>query len=178
MTPEARVLAEAFIDDPLMAYFWPEPKRRQRALPLFWHSRVEARRRAGIVDTASDGEGVTTVLLWERPGCSVPMAEPVSLIRALGAAAPRALAASRRIESLRPATPHLYLAVGAALPRARGKGVTSRLVRARIDAADIDVFVVATNPVSAAMAEHAGFHTTQELVLENGATLRGMLRPA
>lgn len=166
------------MDDPLMAYFWPEPERRRRALPFFWHPRVEARRRAGFVDTASDSEGVTTVLLWERPGRHVPMSKPFSLIRALGSATPRALAASRRIESLRPATPHLYLAVGAALPRARGKGVTSELVRARIDSSEIDVFVVATNPTSAAMAEHAGFRTTRELVLNNGATLRGMLRPA
>ncbi|MFI1913813.1 hypothetical protein [Nocardia sp. NPDC020380] len=177
MTPEASVLAEAFMDDPLMAYFWPEPERRRLALPLFWHSRVEARRRAGIVDTASDSGGVTTVLLWERPGHAVPIAKPYSLIRALGSAAPRALAASRRIASLRPATPHLYLAVGAALPRARGKGVTAELVRARIDGNNIDVFMVATNPTSAAMAEHAGFHRTQEMVLGNGATLWGMLRP-
>ncbi|MEV6769308.1 hypothetical protein AB0N05_11860 [Nocardia sp. NPDC051030] len=178
MTPEARVLAEAFMDDPLMAYFWPEPERRRQALPLFWHSRVEARRRGGIVDTASDSEGVTTVLLWERSGVRVPMAKPLSLIRALGSAAPRALITSRRIESLRPTTPHLYLAVGAAVPRARGKGLTSEMVRARIDNADTDVFVVATNPTSAAMAEHAGFRETQNLVLGNGTTLRGMLRPA
>lgn len=166
------------MDDPLIVYFWPEVERRRRALPLFWDSRVEARRRAGIVDTASDGEGMTTVLLWERPGRRVPMAKPFGLIRALGSAAPRALAASRRIESLRPATPHLYLAVGAALPRARGKGVTAELVRARIDRSDVDVFVVATNPVSAAMAEHGGFRMTRELVLGNGARLRGMVRPA
>ncbi|MFI9506892.1 hypothetical protein [Nocardia sp. NPDC052566] len=178
MTPEALVLAEAFADDPLMTYFWPRVERRRRALPLFWESRVEARRRGGIVDTVSDGEGVVGVVLWELPGVASPMARPFSLIRALGAAAPRAVAASRRIEGLRPETPHLYLAVGGRLPRARGKGLVSELVAARLEASDTDIFVVATNPMSAALAQRLGFQPTNELVLDDGVIMKGMLRKA
>ncbi|MFI6043972.1 hypothetical protein ACIA8C_20245 [Nocardia sp. NPDC051321] len=176
MTPEARVLAEAFMDDPLMAYFWPEPDRRRRALPHFWHSRVEARRRKGFVDTASDGGEIVSVVLWEKPGVVSPMAKPLSLIRALGSAIPRALAVSRRIESLRPDSPHLYLACGGALPTARGKGLTSNLVKARIDASDTDIFVIATNETSVILAEHGGFRSTGELVIGRDTVLTGMLR--
>lgn len=162
------------MNDPLMAYFWPDAARRVRALPLFWHARVEARRRAGIVDTVSDGDGLAAVVLWEQPGISPPMAKPFSLIRSLGVAAPRALAASGRIEKLRPATPHLYVAVAATAARARGKRLVSELLRARIAAADSDVFAVATNPASVAVAEHMGFRATGDLPI-GAAVLRGML---
>lgn len=174
MTPEVQLLVEAFADDPLMSYFWPDPVRRRRALPLFWHSRVEARRRAGIVDSVADEQGVRALVLWERPGVTPPMAEPLSLIRALGTAAPRALAASRRIEALRPHTPHLYLAAAATAPRARGQGIGSELVRDRIKAAAADVFAVTTNANSANIAEHMGFVPTGEVVIGE-AVLRGML---
>ncbi len=118
VTPEARVLAEAFADDPLMTFFWPDPDRRRRALPYFWHSRVESRRRKGIVDTASDDTGIVSVVLWDLPGTPTPIAKPLSMIRALGGATPRALATSRKIEGLRPKHPHLYLACGGTLPHA------------------------------------------------------------
>ncbi|WP_280446198.1 hypothetical protein [Nocardia brasiliensis] len=176
MTPEARVLAEAFADDPLMTFFWPDPDRRRRALPYFWHSRVEARRRKGIVDTASDDTGIVSVVLWDLPGVATPMTKPLSLIRALGRAAPRALATSRQIEGLRPKHPHLYLACGGTLPHARAKGVTAQLVRARTVASRVDVFVIATNDFSATLAEHDGFRPTGELVVAQHVVLRGMLR--
>ncbi|MFC9435196.1 hypothetical protein [Nocardia sp. NPDC057030] len=176
MTPEARVLAEAFLDDPLMTYFWPDPARRRRALPRFWHSRVEARRRHGFVDTASDGDEVVSVVLWERAGVVSPMAKPFSLLRSLGVALPRALAVSRRLDSLRPRTPHLYLACGGALPAARGRGLTASLVRARIDASDADVFLIATNETSVVLAEHGGFRPTSEVVIDRHTVLTGMLR--
>lgn len=164
------------MDDPLMAYFWPDPARRRRALPHFWHSRVEARRRNGFVDTASDGDEIASVVLWERAGVVSPMAEPFSLIRALGAAIPRALAVSRRLDSLRPETPHLYLACGGALPAARGKGLTANMVRARIDRSDVDIFLIATNETSVVLAEYGGFRPTSELVVNRDTVLKGMLR--
>ncbi|MFI5776670.1 hypothetical protein [Nocardia sp. NPDC051570] len=176
MTPEARILAEAFMDDPLMTYFWPRPERRQRALPHFWHSRVESRRRYGIVDTTSDNDGLVSVVLWERAGVTTPIAKPFSLFRALGTALPRALAASRQIESLRPRTPHLYIAAGGTLPRAHGKGLISELVTSRIETSDVDVFLVATNPKSAALGEHLGFRTTKELTIGDHTVMKAMLR--
>lgn len=174
MTAESRLLAEAFADDALMSYFWPDPVRRARALPLFWSSRVEARRRAGIVESAGDAEGLAALVLWEKPGVTPPMAEPLSLIRGLGTAIPRALAASRRIEELRPKTPHLYIAVAASLPRARGKGLVSELLKPHIEGSDVDVFAVTTNPTSAAITKHMGFEVTGELVIGD-AVLRGAL---
>ncbi len=104
------------------------------------------------------------------------MTKPLSLIRALGRAAPRALATSRQIEGLRPKHPHLYLACGGTLPHARAKGVTAQLVRARTVASRVDVFVIATNDFSATLAEHDGFRPTGELVVAQHVVLRGMLR--
>lgn len=158
-----------------MSFFWPNPDRRRRALPLFWHSRVESRRRKGIVDVASDDTGMVSVVLWDLPGTATPIAKPLSMFRALGRATPRVLAASRRIDGLRPKHPHLYLACGGTLPHARAKGVTARLVRARIEASAVDVFTIATNDFSATLAEHDGFRATGELAVTPDTVLRGML---
>ncbi|WP_378731636.1 hypothetical protein [Nocardia brasiliensis] len=179
MTPEAGVLAQAFADDPLMTYFWPDANRRHRAMPYFWESRVESRRRNGIVDTVRDDTNdIVSVVLWDPPGVTSIAAKPGSLLRALGLAVPRVLATSRRMEHLRPKQPHLYLAAGASLPHAQGKSLVSDIIRARVANTDVDCFTVATNQTSRAIAEYGGFHLVAELPINKGPTVYGLLRPA
>lgn len=178
MTPEAGVLAQAFADDPLMTYFWPDADRRRRALPYFWESRIESRRRNGIVDTVRDDTNdIVSVVLWDPPGVTSMAAKPGSLLRALGLALPRVLATSRRMEHLRPKQPHLYLAAGGSLPHAQGNSRVSDIVRTRVATSNVDCFVVATNQTSRSMAEHVGFRLVAELPINKGPIIYGLLRP-
>ncbi len=172
------VLATAFIDDPLMTYFWPDRNRRRRALPNFWSSRLEARRRSGLIDTRHDEYGaLASVVLWEPAGVIAPTVRYPSLVRALGTALPRALAASRRIDALRPEYPHLYIAVGATVPHLTGRGLAASMLRPRIETSAVDSFFVATNPASASIGRHLGFEQVGELKIGH-IVLTALLRKA
>jgi GNAT superfamily N-acetyltransferase len=177
MEPGAFVLAAAFADDPLMTYFWPGSPRRRKALPLFWDSRIASRRKNGLVDLAHDAEGnLACVALWEPADVVAPTAKPVTLLRALGPSAARALAAGRRMERARPATPHLYLAAIGTLPGAQGRGLASALLERRLSAAGQDGFLISNTRRTVPFYERFGFEPQAELPIGRGPVVYPMIR--
>ncbi|WP_063053843.1 GNAT family N-acetyltransferase [Nocardia arthritidis] len=177
MEPGAFVLAVAFADDPLMTYFWPASPRRREALPPFWDSRIASRRKNGLVDLAHDAAGnLACVALWEPAHVVAPMAKPVTLLRALGPSAARALAAGRRMEHARPATPHLYLAAIGTLPGAQGSGLASALLERRLSAAGQDCFLISNTRGTVPFYERFGFEPQGELPIGRGPVVYPMMR--
>ncbi|MFR9773485.1 GNAT family N-acetyltransferase [Nocardia sp. SC052] len=176
MEPGAFVLAAAFADDPLMTYFWPGASRRRKALPPFWDSRIASRRENGLVDLAHDAEGnLACVALWEPAHVVSPTAKPLTLLRALGSSAARALAAGRHMEHARPAAPHLYLAAIGTLPRAQGRGLASALLERRLAAAEEDCFLISNTSGTVPFYERFGFVRQGELPIGRGPIVYPMV---
>ncbi|MFE7742792.1 GNAT family N-acetyltransferase [Nocardia sp. NPDC057455] len=177
MEPGAFVLAAAFADDPLMTYFWPGPSRRRKALPPFWDSRIASRRKNGLVDLAHDAEGnLACVALWEPAHVVAPTAKPATLLRALGSSAGRALAAGRRMEHARPATPHLYLAAIGTLPGAQGRGLATALLERRLAMAEQDCFLISNTSATVPFYTRFGFESQRELPIGRGPVVYPMIR--
>ncbi|WP_039798872.1 GNAT family N-acetyltransferase [Nocardia araoensis] len=177
MEPGASVLAAAFADDPLMTYFWPGEHRRRAALPLFWDSRIASRRKNGLVDLGHDAEGnLACVALWEPAHVVSPTAKPLTLLRALGPRAARALAAGRRMEQARPATPHLYLAAIGTLPGAQGRGLATSLLERRLASAEQDCFLISNTSGTVPFYERFGFEPRGELPIGRGPVVYPMTR--
>ncbi|BCK56123.1 GNAT family N-acetyltransferase [Nocardia wallacei] len=176
----AAVLATAFADDPLMTYFWPNADRRRRHLPHFWAWRVRSRHRDGIVDVARDHSNrMVAVALWETPTTASPPLEPRTLIKTLGTAIPRALAAAAQMGNARPAEPHFYLAAIGTLPAARGQNHATQLIRTRLADTNDTCFLIATHPKNRPFYEHLGFVQNQEIKIKRGPTVYPMsLDPA
>ncbi|GAB2707653.1 GNAT family N-acetyltransferase [Nocardia thraciensis] len=170
-SPEARVLAAAFADDPLMAHIWPRSARRHRVLADFWETRIEARRRRGLVDISRDGEDVVAVALWEPPNVVAPLVEPVALLRTLGTAVPRAVRAIRLIDAARPQTPHLYLGAVGTLPEYQGRGYATALIRRRLAEFRADGFLVSNTVDTVPFYEGLGFRRDGEIAIGRGPTV-------
>ncbi|MGK8522993.1 GNAT family N-acetyltransferase [Nocardia asteroides] len=177
MEAGAHVLAAAFAEDPLMTYFWPDSPRRRKALPWFWASRIASRRRNGLVDLGHDAKGnLVCVALWEPAHVASPTAKPLTLLRALGPSAARALAAGRQMERARPATPHLYLAAIGTLPGARGLGSATALLKRRLAAAEHDCFLISNTSATVPFYKRFGFEPQGELKIGSGPVVFPMLR--
>ncbi|MFF3223601.1 GNAT family N-acetyltransferase [Nocardia suismassiliense] len=176
MQTGAFVLAEAFAEDPLMTYFWPRPGLRQHALPAFWESRIASRAETGMVDAACDADGdIVSVALWEPPGIISSIAKPFTLFRALKGSLPRALAASRQIEDVRPDTPHLYLAAVGTHPNCRRQGFASSLIEQRLAGSTEPCFLISNSRAACPFFERFGFKRHGELSLDHGPIVYPML---
>ncbi|WP_405165333.1 GNAT family N-acetyltransferase [Nocardia sp. NBC_01499] len=176
MQTGAFVLAAAFAEDPLMTYFWQRPALRQHALPLFWDSRIASRTETGMVDSMCDEDGnIVSVALWEPAGVVASIAKPFTLFRALKGSLPRALAASRQIEDVRPETPHLYLAAVGTRPDAQRKGFASSLLEQRLASSVEPCFLISHSRADLRFYERFGFVQQGELAIDHGPVVYPML---
>ena len=183
----ARVLAEAFADDPVLAGFVPAGARRsERRALLFAAMMRSGPLAAGTVDVAVDARGrILGAAVWERPG-GVPtgrlLAQAPAFLGALGVrGALRAVGHLRALRRARPGLPHWYLAevgVGAA---ARGLGVGSALLRhglARVDAAGGAAYLESSTERNRALYRRSAFLELGTLPAVADARPAAMWRPA
>jgi len=183
----ARVLAEAFADDPVLAFFVPAGARRPERLALLFAAMMRSGPlAAGTVDVAVDAGGrILGAAVWERPD-GVPtgrlLAEAPGFLRALGVRGTlRAVGHLRALRRARPGLPHWYLAeigVGAA---ARGLGVGSALLRhglARVDAAGGAAYLESSTERNRALYRRSAFLELGALPGLAHARPAAMWRPA
>jgi GNAT superfamily N-acetyltransferase len=184
----ARVLTDAFLDDPGWRDVGPDRERHRRLVMLGYHRvlRHKALRwgRPGYAGVR-DGRlvGVAVTFDWE----AWPPPEPVSTLLDLPAfvlAGPWAAWRGVRTEAIfRRAhfeEPHLYLWQLAVDPRAQRSGV-GRALMARViadaDGADLPVYLETANPDNVPYYRSLGFVETGRVRLPRGAPLWLMLRP-
>jgi GNAT superfamily N-acetyltransferase len=162
----ADVLTEAFLDDPLARWLFPEAGERARLQPHFY--RLQLAHPAAEAYLIGDHEGVS---LWHNltagqaahdeapePSASGPVfGENAVRLRALGAAlAPR-----------RPDIPHLYLSCMGVIGGRQGGGLGSAMLRHRLERADADglgAYLEASSPRSRALYLRHGFEDLGEPV--------------
>jgi ribosomal protein S18 acetylase RimI-like enzyme len=185
----ARVIASAFVDDPLCAFMLPIKRTREKTLYRFFRAygelNIKSQRGYGY------GEPLSGVAYWQFPGQS-----EISIgVRSLSIFLPllfsfyligffRARGVLQQIDQLHQKHapgPHFYLDNLGVLSSARGQGVSSRLVRPFLEMADSERFPVYTDTVNrenVGLYEHFGFRCVEELPIPGtGITVFALSKP-
>lgn len=194
LTPErvgaaARVLAEAFADDPTFAVLLrADAPRRPQRLANFFAAEMLA---VGFenVDLAlepDDGTQVWGVAVWVPPhptgSVGVRLRASAAMTRALGWRGARELARFEREAGRHaPSGPHWHLSDVAVSPDAQGRGVGGALLRHRLaiaDAGGLPVALEATTPGSRRLYERFGFVASADLPADVGGAVAMVRTPS
>ena len=177
MTPAAirTVLARAFVDDPLMAWFFPDAETRPHACAALFGLFAENYLRSGRVDVAGEPAPVA-VAMWRCPGGDDPdetLPSVPGLMTALMGPdrAARIGHAMSVISDLRPPEPYAYLHVLGVDPAARGRGLGGEVLERGLTAARAAGLVACLetmNPANVPFYVRHGFAVRAEVQLASG----------
>ena len=173
---EARtLLARAFVDDPLMVWFFPDDESRLHACAALFGLFAEHYLAVGRVDVRRR-DHLAGVAMWRLPD-TAPAGAPESLPTTSGLMT--ALIGSRRaaqlerafsaVAEMRPPGPHAYLHFLAVDPDLQGRGIGGRVLEPGLTAAWENGLVACletTNPDNIPFYESHGFVVRHELRLE------------
>jgi ribosomal protein S18 acetylase RimI-like enzyme len=169
----ARVISQAFVDDPLCSFMLPFKRSRVRTLYRFFraYGEVNIKNERGY----GSGEPLQGVAYWNFPhraGLSVSVKSLAVFLPLLFTSYPigyfRAKKVIQRIDDLHErhaGEPHFYLDNIGVLPAARGKGLSSKLIRPILEMADAQKVIAYTDTVTrsnVALYEHFGFRCVEE----------------
>lgn len=185
----SRVLAEAFEDDPVMAWLLPDPKDRAKRLArLFSAFTRHHHLPRGGVEVATDETGVIGgATLWDPPGgwrqsswSSLVMLP--SIVWALGSRIRAEGEFDRMLESVHPEEPHWYLDTIGTGAVARGGGYGTALMSSRLERVDAEgsaAYLESSKEANIPYYERFGFTVTGEIPLPRGGpVLHSMWRRA
>lgn len=172
----ARLLADAFADDPVLAFLFRHVDRQAaRRLALFTFMVEDAARRGSL----DEGDGAAAVWRLLPPDPALPTHAPEDWIFA--GCEPEIVATRQALATAHPETPHWYLFfLGTAVGR-QGTGLGTRLLLsglARADRMALPCYLEATTAASARLYERHGFERRGTLTIDGGPTLYPMWRPA
>jgi ribosomal protein S18 acetylase RimI-like enzyme len=170
------VLARAFTDDPLMAWFFPDPDARPHACAALLGLFAEHYLRAGRVD-ALGGPVPQAVAMWrwpvgdEEPGDVLPTV-PGLMTALMGVdRAARIGSAMSVVPEHRPPEPHAYLHVLGVDPAVRGRGLGGEVLERGLAAARAAGLVACLETMNAANVPfyvRHGFAVRAEIPLAHG----------
>ena len=133
----AEMLARAFYDDPVTAWFYPDAARRQRHGRRFFEIRLRQLAVHDLIYTTEERDGAA---LWAPPGrWREDLRQSLRMLPMLPVLLPhiaRSTRAVREIERRHPAAPHYYLSVVGTDPEKQGGGVGSALLAPMLDVCD------------------------------------------
>jgi len=185
----ARVISQAFIDDPLCSFILPLRRTRVKTLYKFFRAYgevcIQYQRGYG------SGDPLQGVAFWMFPGqASISVG-----IKSIGIFIPllftmypigyyRGKAIFTQIDALHKkyaSEPHFYLDNLGVLQSARGQGVSSKLIRPFLKMADARKMMAYTDTVTrsnVALYEHFGFQSMEEVTIPGtGITVWALRRP-
>ena len=181
----ARVLAAAFIDDPVMSFVWPERRQRLSALPKYFAAMLRTHHLpGGGVDVAVDGRHIVAAAVWDPPGkWQQPLRGTVralpQLATALKTRVPAALAVRRSLDHHHPRTQHWYLCQFGTLPQAQGRGTGTRLLKHRLNACDaegVPAYLVSNRAATIPLYRTVGFAAEDPIDIRDDLQVWPMLR--
>ena len=174
---EARtLLARAFVDDPLMVWFFPEDASRVHACAALFGVFAENYLRAGRVDVVHRDRPVA-LAMWRRPGEAGERLDvlptPSGLMTALmgPARAAEVGAAFSVVPGLRPQEPYAYLHFLAVEPALRRQGLGGQVLAPGLAAAHeagLMACLETMNPANVPFYEEQGFAVRHEVALAAG----------
>ena len=140
------LLVDAFRNDPIFCFHFPDPQLRGKVLELFFSDVVQAHMRFNHVYAAFDGEEVVGAAVWRPPGSAVSglLAQIRGLIMRyrLLALSPRIgkmlLQGFAKLETTHPSMPHWYLFFIGIDAERRGHGLGYQLMAPVLRVADGD----------------------------------------
>ncbi|WP_146251112.1 GNAT family N-acetyltransferase [Nocardia tenerifensis] len=178
--------AEAFGDDPVYSYIWPDDDIRAKQLVHLFDERlpmIESPAQQIWVAREEDG-ALAAVSVWDTSG-RYSQDEWAQMITQMSAVFGERLAAAatimQTIDESRPLQPHWYLDDFATLSASRGLGAGRAVVENRIAYCDqhgIDIYGVCTKETTVGFYEKWGAVIAKEIRVPDGPLLWGMLRTA
>jgi ribosomal protein S18 acetylase RimI-like enzyme len=164
----AAMLARAFHDDPVMAWFLRSERRRPKYAERFFAWQLHRLLGQEQVHAAADG---SSAALWALPGqwresTWQALRLFVALIPALAGHLPSAARGVDRVEKRHPPEPHLYLAVLGTDPPAQGRGIGSALLRPGLELCDregLPAYLESSKESNVAFYGRFGFRVTEEV---------------
>jgi ribosomal protein S18 acetylase RimI-like enzyme len=164
----AAMLARAFHDDPVMAWFMRNEDRRPKYAARFFAWQLHRLLGQEQIHVAADGSAAA---LWALPGrwresTWQALRLFVALVPALGSHLPSAARGVDRIERRHPEDPHLYLAALGTDPPAQGRGVGSALLRPGLELCDregLPAYLESSKERNVAFYARFGFRVTEEV---------------
>ena len=181
----ARVLVEAFAEDPIIGWILPDARNTEAARSAFFTQATRMHLRDGRVETTAELEAVA---LWYSPdspprdwfGRIVDDARAfVSTLRATGTALVRAVRLYQTMSQQRPPEPHWYLASIGTRVAARGQGAASSLLAERLSVCDetrLAAYLESSSAANLPFYQRHGFEIVQELRIGDSPPLWPMLR--
>ena len=174
---EARtLLARAFVEDPLMRWFFPDDETRPHACAALFGLFAEQYLATGRVDVVRGGRPVA-VAMWRWPGTAAEQPEslptPPGLMTALlGAGRAAGVGAAMGvIAELRPEEPYAYLHLLGVDPASRGQGLGGDVLETGLDAArggGLTACLETMNPANVPFYEAHGWSVRHEVRLGAG----------
>jgi len=184
----AQVLAQSFEEDPLVSFILPTKKTRVKTVAKFFRAMGRLNIRGNMAFGIADPlEGVA---VWNFPNQPDASASPKDLLTFLPVllssypfGARRARAVFRQIEASHKKyanNPHFYLDNLGVLAHARGRGLSSKLIRPFLEMADSQKVIAYTDTVTEsniALYEHFGFECVERSPVEDtGITVHALRR--
>ena len=182
-TAVCAMLADAFQDDPVMRFIFPDAADRRRRLPRFFAILHDGDGAHGARFVTPGGEAAT---LWRAPGqghlrWAEKLRHGLPWLHAAGFNLPRALAVSAASDANHPDEPHWYLHIAGCAPSRQGKGFGRAAIQSGLDRADGDgvaAYVETANETNLPLYERLGFAVTHQWAVPNGPAHWSLLRPA
>lgn len=178
-----RVLARAFLDDPVASWAFPPEELREAALERFQATRI---RQLIVHEEVWTTEDLACAALWAPPGHShstlreTAMIVPCFLRPRLVGRLPLVALGWDRLERGHPRGPaHFYLAVLGTDPQEQGRGLGSAVLRGVLDQCDQDgigAFLESSKESNIDFYARHGFRVTEEVHLLRGPRMWRMWR--
>jgi len=182
VTPLSQALGRSFLDDPVMAWLFPEPADRLQRITAFFALMLERQHlKHGEVWTSDNLEGAAA---WDSPGhwrteFTALLGNGPALILLLGRRTVTGLQGLTRVEKRHPRQPHWYLAILGTDPPSQGRGVGSAMlapVLQRCDAEGLGAYLESSKERNVPYYQRHGFHVTEEMTLPKGPPIWLMWR--
>jgi ribosomal protein S18 acetylase RimI-like enzyme len=179
----ATALADAFDQDPLMMFLFPDPPRRAVTLAPFFAISLQAGLHRGHTYTTS---GLPGAAIWAPPDVDSLDRADGKALRAIvseqhgdeGVARLRAFATAADEHHPR-STPHFYLFIAGIASATQGRGLGAELLAPVLAICDRDgtpAYLESSNARNVGFYERLGFVVTSEIAIEGGPVARGMWR--
>jgi GNAT superfamily N-acetyltransferase len=179
----ATTLADAFEQDPLMRFLFPDRLRRATALAPFFGISLAAGLRRGHTYTLEGGAGAA---IWAPPDVDNLDRADGQALRAIvqehegaeGVARLRAFAIAADHHHPR-STPHFYLFIAGVASRAQGRGAGAQLLAPVLGICDRDrtpAYLESSSARNVPFYERLGFEVVSEIPIDGGPVARGMWR--
>ncbi|MEV0948478.1 GNAT family N-acetyltransferase [Rhodococcus sp. NPDC049939] len=172
------VLSEAFDDDPVLTWMFPNDVQRRVGMPQFFAALIRYHHLAGGgVEVAEGNHGdVGGASLWDPPGrwkhsrLSTWRMTP-AMSRALRDRRQASEELYAALHAVHPAEPHWYLGTIGTGPKVRGQGYGQALMASRLERCDREhapAYLESSKATNITYYERFGFEVTGDVVVPGG----------